>query len=149
MAPLHNNASIDGIKNAYRYFGDSVEQIVVFDTAFHRNMPHIASQYAIPSYLSDKYPIKKYGFHGISYAFLWNSYEKYEGKKTDNKVIAAHLGNGCSIDAILDGVSIDTSMGFTPAEGLVMGTRAEISMPLLLIFFAYMRKKQQPKLCIY
>lgn len=126
LAPLHNDACLEGIKASREYFGDSIPQVVVFDTAFHRTMPDVASQYAIGDEITSKYPIKRYGFHGISNAFLWEAYSKYAGENEsrDVKVITLHLGNGCSATAIRGGASIDTSMGFTPAEGLVMGTRA-------------------------
>jgi len=124
LAPLHNEACLSGIKECLSLNG-SVPQVAIFDTAFHQTLPAIAANYAIPSDISLKYQIKRYGFHGISHAFLWDTYKKHTEKGfTNSKVITLHLGNGCSITAISGGKSIDTSMGFTPAEGLIMATRA-------------------------
>lgn len=124
LAPLHNLACLSGIKECLKLCG-SIPQIAIFDTAFHHTIPSRAASYAIPSEMRDKYQIKRYGFHGISNAFLWNTYKEHKGEESINsKVITLHLGNGCSITAISGGISIDTSMGFTPAEGLMMATRA-------------------------
>jgi len=125
LAPLHNEACLLGIKSCRNHFGKSIPQIAVFDTAFHSSMPQVAAQYAIAADISSKYQIKRYGFHGISNAFAWSIYKKSREENSKNeKIIVMHLGNGCSMTAIQGGSSIDTSMGFTPAEGLVMGTRA-------------------------
>lgn len=121
LAPLHNDAAIEGIQSCLEYFPEAVIQVAVFDTAFYSSMPKVASNYAIAKDIALKYAIKRYGFHGISHAFLWNCYRKQE---KGTKIITLHLGNGCSITAIKDGFPMDTSMGFTPAEGLVMATRA-------------------------
>lgn len=123
LAPLHNDACLAGIKGCLKYFGKSIPEVVVFDTAFHSTIPEVAANYAIDKNISSKYQIKRYGFHGISNAFLMEAFEKYKGKLL-SKIIILHLGNGCSMTAIQDGKSIDNSMGFTPAEGLIMGTRA-------------------------
>lgn len=124
LAPLHNQACITGIEAAQKHM-PSIPQIAVFDTGFHHSMPEVASHYALPNTLAKRYQIKKYGFHGIAHAFLWDVYKHHVGKRSKNaKIITLHLGNGCSATAIHNGASIDTSMGFTPAEGLVMGTRA-------------------------
>jgi acetate kinase len=123
LAPLHNEASLKTIESCTAYFGATIPQIAVFDTAFYKELPLIAKSYAIPYELTEKYQIRRYGFHGIAHASLWGSYVKETGK-TDAKVITLHLGSGCSITAIDSGKPIDTSMGFTPAEGLVMATRA-------------------------
>jgi acetate kinase len=125
LAPLHNPDCLKLIKASQKYFHSKMLQIAVFDTAFHSTLPSYASQYAIPHSLASKYHIKRYGFHGISHAYLTDKYFEYtKKKKRPSKLITLHLGNGCSATAILDGLSIDTSMGFSPAEGLVMGTRA-------------------------
>ncbi len=125
LAPLHNDASLAGIKAAFDHFGDLVPEIAVFDTAFHSTMPEVASHYAIDHTIAAKYPIKRYGFHGISHAFLWETYVQSSGQSlSEAKIITLHLGNGCSMAAIKGGRSIDTSMGFTPTEGLVMATRS-------------------------
>lgn len=119
LDPLHADAALSGIKSSMQHFAKSVVQYAVFDTAFHSNMPVVAKRYAISSHHS----IQRYGFHGISHGFLWSRYVEHTGKR-QGKVITLHLGNGCSMAAIDAGRSIDTSMGFTPSEGLVMGTRA-------------------------
>lgn len=124
LAPLHNDACLSGIKACY-HLDDSVPQVAVFDTAFYRSLPDVAVNYAISNEMSSRYPIKRYGFHGISHAFLWETYK--ESRKEDcanSKIITLHLGSGCSITAISGGKAMDTSMGFTPAEGLIMATRA-------------------------
>lgn len=124
LAPLHNESCLEGIKECLRSAGN-IPQVAVFDTAFYRSMPEVASQYAIPNAITEKHGIRRYGFHGISHAFLWKIYADQLGKKAkEAKIITLHLGNGCSMTAISGGVPMDTSMGFTPAEGLMMGTRA-------------------------
>lgn len=124
LAPLHNAHCLDGIKESFKLF-PHVLQVAVFDTAFHHDMPKEASQYALPWQLSEKYGIRRYGFHGIAHAASWKIYAQNRGSAaTQAKVITLHLGNGCSMSAILGGRCLDTSMGFTPAEGLVMSTRA-------------------------
>lgn len=124
LAPLHNEACLLGIQ-ACLDIDDQVPQIVVFDTTFHRTLPPVASHYAIPSDIASKYSIKRYGFHGISHCFLWKAFESHCKESSKNaKIITLHLGNGCSMTAIAGGVSVETSMGFTPSEGLVMATRA-------------------------
>lgn len=117
LAPLHNPLCLDGIHIAMEW-APKVFQAAVFDTAFHHDMPKVASRYAI----SEEWGIRRYGFHGIAHQALWNNYQQQVSKK--GRVITLQLGNGCSATAIRDGKSLDTSMGFTPAEGLVMGTRA-------------------------
>jgi acetate kinase len=122
LAPLHNAMSLAGIRSAKKYF-PTTPQMAVFDTTFHQTIPDYASIYAIPYRLSTQYHLKRYGFHGISHAFLWNTYAKHTGKR-QSKIITIHLGSGCSMTAIKAGKSLDTSMGFTPDEGLMMATRA-------------------------
>ncbi len=123
LAPLHNPECLAIIEASRRHFPKNIPQIAIFDTAFHRTLPPAASHYAIPKQLADKHHIQRYGFHGISHAYLSEKYAQITKKKTF-KLITLHLGNGCSAAAILNGKSIETSMGFSPAEGLVMGTRA-------------------------
>lgn len=124
LAPLHNDACLAGIKECF-VLGKSIPQFAVFDTAFHHSLPAVAAYYAIPKEISEKYQIKRYGFHGIANAFLWNSYIENINKNIPKaKIITLHLGSGCSITAIENGLSVDTSMGFSPSEGLIMGTRA-------------------------
>lgn len=135
LAPLHNPACMEGILACKEIFGPIIPQLAVFDTAFHNTLPLVASLYAIPRNLSEKYPIKRYGFHGIAHAALWDSYTQYIGKPHSNsKIITLQLGNGCSMTAIKGGVSLETSMGFTPTEGLIMGTRSGDTDPTLMEF---------------
>lgn len=123
LAPLHNKPALQGIQQAKRLFGNKIAQVAVFDTAFFQTLPQKSQLYAIPQELAKKYAIQRYGFHGISHAYLWQQYVKATGNKK-GKIITLHLGAGCSVAAIDSGRPIDTSMGFTPAEGLVMATRA-------------------------
>lgn len=124
LAPLHNPANILGIEGARRAFPE-LKQIAVFDTTFHQTMPEYAYIYSIPYELYQKHGIRRYGFHGTSHRFV--SHQAALLLKKDlahSAFITAHLGNGCSVAAVLDGKSIDTSMGLTPLEGLTMGTRS-------------------------
>jgi acetate kinase len=124
IAPLHNPANLKGI-NAMKKLIPAIRQVAVFDTAFHQTMPEYAYMYAIPYSLYVKYKIRRYGFHGTSHYFI--SKRACEIQKVDitkQKIITCHLGNGASMTAIDGGKSVDTSMGFTPVEGLIMGTRS-------------------------
>ena len=125
LAPLHNPANLKGIRAAQEVFGRGVPQVAVFDTSFHATMPETAYLYGIPYHLYRRYKIRRYGFHGTSHRYLAYRYRTL-GKLTREKVniITLHLGNGCSACAIKNGESVNTSMGFTPLEGMVMGTRA-------------------------
>jgi acetate kinase len=134
LAPLHNPANIKGILAAIEIFGKEVAQVAVFDTAFHQTLPETAFLYALPYQLYRRHKIRRYGFHGTSHryvAYRFRQLEKIERKQVN--IITLHLGNGCSAAAIKGGNSIDTSMGMTPLEGLVMGTRAGDFDPALLI----------------
>jgi acetate kinase len=123
LAPLHNPANIKGIK-AMSGLIPGIKQVAVFDTAFHQTMPEHAYMYAIPHALYRKYKIRRYGFHGTSHAFVAKKACEILGEDiATKKIITCHLGNGASMCAIDKGQSIDTSMGFTPIEGLIMGTR--------------------------
>ena len=123
LAPLHNPANLLGIK-AVTAVLPSVPQVAVFDTAFHQSMPSYAYMYALPYEYYDKYRIRRYGFHGTSHKYVSQKGAKFAGLELNNsKIITCHLGNGSSIAAVVNGKSIDTSMGFTPLEGLIMGTR--------------------------
>ncbi len=124
LAPLHNPANLIGIAACDAVI-PGIKQIAVFDTAFHQTMPEKAYLYAVPYEYYEKYGIRRYGFHGTSHRFVSEEAAKMLGKPyNQSKIITCHLGNGGSICAIRNGKSIDTSMGFTPLEGLVMGTRA-------------------------
>ena len=122
LAPLHNPAHLQGINVAEEIFSDA-EHIAVFDTAFFQTIPEVAHKYAIPNEIADKYHIRQYGFHGTSHKFVSERAIEFLGVK-ESKIITIHLGNGCSITAVKDGKSIDHSMGFSPANGLIMGTRS-------------------------
>ncbi|MCM8773588.1 MAG: acetate kinase [Candidatus Omnitrophica bacterium] len=123
FAPLHNPANLEGIKAAISTL-PKVKQVAVFDTAFHQTIPDYAYLYALPLEYYDKYRIRRYGFHGTSHQYVALQASKILKKPLSKlKLITCHLGNGCSITAIDRGRSIDTSMGFTPLEGLIMGTR--------------------------
>jgi acetate kinase len=123
FAPLHNPANILGIK-AVTAVLPTVPQVGVFDTAFHQTMPAYAYMYALPHEYYDKYRIRRYGFHGTSHKYVSAKGAKFAGLELGySKIITCHLGNGSSIAAVVNGKSIDTTMGFTPLEGLIMGTR--------------------------
>ena len=123
FAPLHNPANILGIK-AVSAVLPSVPQVGVFDTAFHQTMPSYAYMYALPYEYYEKYGIRRYGFHGTSHKYVSAKGAKFAGLDINySKIITCHLGNGSSISAVVNGKSIDTTMGFTPLEGLIMGTR--------------------------
>lgn len=124
IAPLHNPANLLGIKAVTEAL-PSVPQVAVFDTAFHQTMPSYAYMYALPYEYYEKYRIRRYGFHGTSHKFVSAKGAKFAGLDLGNsKIITCHLGNGSSITAVANGKSIDTSMGFTPLEGVIMGTRS-------------------------
>ncbi len=134
LAPLHNPANIKGIQAVKRHLPE-VPQVAVFDTSFHSHMPPQSYLYAIPYELYTKYKIRRYGFHGTSYRFVIERAAEMLGKPVEDlNVVACHLGNGASITAIKGGISIDTSMGFTPLEGLVMGTRSGDMDPSLILY---------------
>jgi acetate kinase len=124
LAPLHNPANLEGLRVARRLFPD-VPQVAVFDTAFHQTMPASAYTYAVPREWRDEHRIRRYGFHGTSHAFVSRVAAGLVGRAPgDCNVIVLHLGNGASATAVRGGESVDTSMGLTPLEGLVMGTRS-------------------------
>ena len=123
LAPLHNPANLLGIK-AVTAVLPNVPQVAVFDTAFHQSMPQYAYMYSLPYEYYEKYRIRRYGFHGTSHKYVSAKGAKFAGLDINNsKIVTCHLGNGSSISAVLNGKSIDTTMGFTPLEGLTMGTR--------------------------
>lgn len=124
LAPLHNPANIAGIEAAQAAF-PGLPHVAVFDTAFHQTMPEVAYRYAVPEGWYTQHGVRKYGFHGTSHAFVAQEAARMLGKPlADLNLITAHLGNGCSATAVRGGVSVDSSMGLTPLEGLVMGTRS-------------------------
>ncbi len=134
IAPLHNPPNLQGIRAAKEHLPD-VPHVAVFDTAFHQTLPSKAYLYGIPNRLYRRYKIRRYGFHGTSHYYVSRKYYKLaDVRKKGSKIITCHLGNGASITAIKDGESIDTSMGFTPLEGLVMGTRSGDIDPSILFY---------------
>ncbi|WP_372995848.1 acetate/propionate family kinase [Marinobacter sp.] len=141
LAPLHNPVNLSGIRATLAQFPE-VPQAAVFDTAFHQTLPKRAFLYALPAAWYRDWGIRRYGFHGTSHAFMAAEAARLLGKTpATTSVISAHLGNGCSITAIRDGISVDTSMGLTPLEGLVMGTRSGDVDPGL---FDFLRSKGIP-----
>jgi acetate kinase len=125
LAPLHNPANLKGIRAAREVLGPGVPQAAVFDTAFHATMPETAYLYAIPYHFYRRYKLRRYGFHGTSHRYLAYRYRSMLKLPKDKvNIVTLHLGNGCSACAIKGGASVNTSMGFTPLEGLVMGTRS-------------------------
>ncbi len=137
LAPLHNPPSLSGIRALRAVIGPSVPMVAVFDTAFHHTLPDYASIYAIPYELSLRHGIRRYGFHGLALRYLVSRYAEITATPSDRiNIIALHLGNGCSACAIRGGRSVDTSMGFTPLEGLVMGTRSGDLDPSLVGYLA-------------
>ncbi|MGH7219496.1 MAG: acetate/propionate family kinase [Nitrospiraceae bacterium] len=125
LAPLHNPSCLAGIRGARAAFGTTLPMVAVFDTAFHQTMPEVARRYALPVELAERHRIRRYGFHGIAHASIANGYAASTGNPLEEvRLITLQLGNGCSVAAIAQGRSVETSMGFTPLEGLVMGTRS-------------------------
>jgi len=136
LAPLHNPANAKGIR-ALRTLAPDVPQVAVFDTAFHHTMPPVAYRYALPAEYYENHAVRRYGFHGTSHAYVAAECAARMGRSADSvNLITLHLGNGASACAIRNGRSIDTSMGFTPLEGLVMGTRSGDFDPGLLAYLS-------------
>ncbi len=134
LAPLHNPPNLAGIRAARNYFGN-IPQVACFDTAFHQSIPEEAFLYGLPYELYEKYRIRRYGFHGTSHRYVARrAAELLSRDKYDLNAISCHLGNGCSIAAIENGRSIDTSMGMTPLEGLMMGTRSGDLDPEIILY---------------
>jgi acetate kinase len=141
LAPLHNPANLIGIRACQKLM-KGVPMVAVFDTAFHQTMPPKAYLYGLPHEYYDNYKIRKYGFHGTSHSFVSKRAAEFAGIDVNNsKIIVCHLGNGASISAVLNGKSIDTSMGFTPLAGLVMGTRSGDIDPSIIDFIAKKENK--------
>ena len=137
LAPLHNGAHVQGMRACIDVFGKNVPQVAVFDTAFHATMPEKAYMFAIPYEYYEKYAIRRYGFHGTSHRFVCDRCAQLMGKdKKDLKIITCHIGNGASITAINKGKVVDTSMGLTPLDGFMMGTRTGTLDPSVVTFIA-------------
>ena len=137
LAPLHNPANVLGIKACIKIFGEDIPQVAVFDTSFHQTMEPKANIYPIPYEYFEKYGIRRYGAHGTSHKYVCESLTEIINKPEKSlKLITCHLGNGCSITAIKDGKCVDTSMGFTPLDGFMMGTRTGTLDPSILTYIA-------------
>lgn len=135
LAPLHNPPNLTGIQACREVMGPDVPMVAVFDTAFHQTMPQSHYMYAIPYEYYEKYKIRRYGFHGTSHMFVSGEAIKFGGLDPKNaKVIVCHLGNGASVSASIGGKCVDTSMGLTPLEGLIMGTRSGDIDPAVVQF---------------
>jgi acetate kinase len=125
LAPLHNPACVSGIRAARSALDPSIPMVAAFDTSFHHTLPEYAATYALPHELSLRHKIRRYGFHGLAHRYSTLRYAEIAAMPTDRvNIVTLHLGNGCSASAVRGGRSVDTSMGFTPLEGLVMGTRS-------------------------
>lgn len=135
LAPLHNPAHLIGIEATMRLFPE-LPQVAVFDTAFHQTMPEHAYRYALPQNLYTEHHVRRYGFHGTSHAYVTERASELTGAKNQGGWLSAHLGNGSSTCAVWNGQSLDTSMGMTPLEGVVMGTRSGDVDPSLHLFLA-------------
>ena len=136
LAPLHNPPNLTGIREMRRVLGDT-PQVAVFDTAFHQTIPEHAWRYALPEELYREHRIRRYGFHGTSHQYVTERARRFLDLASDETdLITCHLGNGCSITAVKGGKSVDTSMGFTPLEGVMMGTRTGSFDPAVLLYLA-------------
>ena len=141
LAPLHNPANLIGI-NACKELMPDTPMVAVFDTAFHQTMPDKAYMYGLPYEYYEKYKIRRYGFHGTSHSYVSKRAAEVLGKKyEDLKIIVCHLGNGASVSAVMNGKCVDTSMGLTPLEGLIMGTRSGDIDPAIIEFIAHKEGK--------
>ena len=135
LSPLHNPANLTGIRACQQIMGENVPQVGVFDTSFHQTMPDYAYMYAIPYEYYDKYKLRRYGFHGTSHRYVTARAAAMLGKKPEEiNIVTCHLGNGSSITAVKGGKSFDTTMGVTPLEGLMMGTRCGNIDPAIIPF---------------
>lgn len=137
LAPLHNPHNLSGIRAARAALGPAVPQVAAFDTAFHHSLPETAYLYALPYQYYRRYRVRRYGFHGTSHRYMAHRWRQLTGRTPEaTRLVTLHLGNGCSACAIRGGDSVDTSMGFTPLEGLVMGTRSGDLDPAILDYIA-------------
>ncbi len=137
LAPLHNVPSVAAIRAARATLGSTIPMVATFDTAFFRELPERASQYAIPYELAEKHGVRRYGFHGLAHRYMLERYAQLTSRSVEEtRLITLQLGNGCSVTAVERGRPIDTSMGFTPLEGLVMGTRSGDVDPAIVTHLA-------------
>ncbi len=151
LAPLHNKANVTGILACIDVLGDKVPQVAVFDTAFHQTMPPKAYMFAIPYEYYEKYQVRRYGAHGTSHRFVANECARLMGRDiSELKLVTCHIGNGASISAVDRGKCIDTSMGLTPVDGILMGTRSGSMDPSVLTYIAeqeHMTAEQVDEMC--
>ena len=135
LAPLHNPPALKWIRLVRRLLGEQISQVAVFDTAFYHALPHVAKTYALPHSLCQQHNIRRYGFHGIAHQAMLNRWQATRSELTaGGRVISVQLGSGCSITAIDQGLAVDTSMGFSPLEGLVMATRCGDLDPAITLY---------------
>jgi len=150
IAPLHNPAHVLGLNSAKAVFGADVPNVVVFDTVFHATMPRKAYMYAVPYEWYEEHKVRRYGFHGTSHKFVSLAAAEFLGKKPEElKIVTCHLGNGSSIAAVDGGKVVDTSMGFSPLAGLLMGTRAGDVDPSVVTFIAEKTGMTGPEMSQY
>ena len=138
LAPLHNPGHVQALRACVEVFGENVPQVVVFDTAFHSTMPQKAFMYAVPYEYYEKYQVRRYGFHGTSHRYVSAEMARVMGRNPEDglNIITCHIGNGSSITAVKDGKCIDTTMGLTPLDGFMMGTRSGSLDPSVVTFIA-------------
>ncbi len=134
LAPLHNPAHVQGIRAAIAAFGEEVPQVVVFDTSFHATMPPEAYMFGVPYEFYEKYAVRRYGFHGTSHRYVTARCCELLGKTEGTRIITCHIGNGSSLAAVKDGKVIDTTMGLTPLDGFLMGSRCGAIDPSVVTF---------------
>jgi acetate kinase len=142
LAPLHNRPAIEVIRAAGAYFGEPMPMVATFDTAFYSSLPDVAARYALPEEITERLGIRRFGFHGLAHRYMVERYRALRPATPEPRLITLQLGNGCSVTASKTGTPVDTSMGFTPLEGLIMGTRSgdlDPSIPLFLVERAGMR----------
>lgn len=145
LAPTHNPHTLGCIDASQAFFDNGVRQVAVFDTAFHRTVPELRSLYPVPGEWEEKYEIRRYGFHGISHGYCARRAGEILSEVPERMIIC-HLGNGCSLSAVLHGVSVNTTMGFTPMEGLMMGTRCGSIDPGIILHLIAKEKSSGEKL---
>jgi acetate kinase len=139
LAPLHNPPALRWIRACREQFGPAVPQVAVFDTAFFAELPQVARTYGLPRELSERLGLRRYGFHGLAHRYLWQRWQSSHLPPRRGRAISLQLGSGCSVAAVRDGLPLDTSMGFSPLEGLMMATRAGDLDPGLLL---YLQRKE-------
>jgi acetate kinase len=145
LAPLHNGPALAAIRAVRDALGSEMPQVVAFDTAFHTRMPHVARLFALPRRLADE-GVLRYGFHGLSYEYVMSELQALDSEAAAGRILIAHLGNGASMVAVRGGVGVDTTMGFTPIGGLVMGTRSGDLDPGVLLYLLEEKELSLPQM---